>query len=73
MNDQIFKYILSIVLGICGWLITMSYNRLNGNIERLNLDLVDMKIQITDIRNQMMDEAKIKEIVETELLRHGIK
>ena len=72
-NEKIFKYVFSIILAICGWLITNSYNSLNGNVQKLNMDLIQVKMQLVELNSKIIDEQRVKEIVKDELLKHGIK
>lgn len=65
--------LLASYLLLYGFLLTQGYARINENLTVLNKEIVDLKIQVTSIQNQLLDEARIKEIVETELLKHGIK
>lgn len=72
-NENIFKYVFSIILAICGFLITQSYNSLNENLYKLNMDLVQVKMQLVELNTKIIDEQRVKEMIKDELLKHGIK
>ena len=71
--EKLLKYVLGIVLAICGFLITSSYNKVSNNLAELNRDIVSMKLQLVELNSSIIDEERVKDIVETELLKHGIK
>lgn len=68
--EKILKYVLGIVMAICGFLISKSYDRLNENVMMMNRDIVSLRVQITEIQNKLVDDDHIKEIVQLEILKY---
>lgn len=72
--EKLLKYVLGLVLSICGWLVIQSYNRVSLNIIEMNKDIISMKLQLTEINAKMVDEDRVREIARetctTELLKH---
>ena len=62
-----------VVLSVCGYCIAASYNACATNIANLNKEMLAVKIELTKINAEMLTEDRVKDIVETELLKHGIK
>ena len=72
MINDFFKYVLGIVLAVCGWLITASYNRVNGNIQQLQTEVVQLKMQLVEISSKMIDEERVIKIVRDEFAKRGL-
>lgn len=57
------------MVALIGWLGSIQYSKLT-EIEK---SLIELKLEITKVQMTIMDEEAVRKIVETELLRHGIK
>ncbi len=71
-SDKVMRYIISILLAILGWIIQQSYTRTSEAMVELNKDVVDIKLKLTEISTKIVDEVKVREIVNQELERHGL-
>ncbi len=69
MEKKVFTIVLGILVALLGWFGSMQYAKLS-EIEK---SLIELKLEVTKVQMTIMDEEAIRKIVETELLRHGIK
>lgn len=73
MMEKVMKYILGIVLAICGFLLANTYNRSVQTLACMSKELSDIKLEIIEIKAHMLDETRVRELIETELLKHNIR
>ena len=69
-SERLLKYVLGILLTVCGFLIAQSYMAVSKNLTDMNKELVSMKIQITEIQAKLIDEERVREIVGQEILKY---
>ena len=72
MKEEIAKYICTTLLGIIGFFIVKSYNNVALQLAKLQDDVVGLKIALIEIQKSTLDEARVKEIVDLELIKHGL-
>lgn len=62
-------WVLGLLMAILGWVWTTQYSKLSA----IQQQLVMIQIDITRLQSEMMNEARVREIVEHELLKHNVK
>lgn len=68
-NNKAMTLFVTILLGMLGWIWTATYSRLTS----MEKELVSIKLSLVEMQSQIVDEQRVREIVEHELLKHGIK
>lgn len=63
------QWVLSILLGIIGWLMIMTYGSISQKLTDIQAELMSLKIQVTQIQASEMTEARVREICEMEILK----
>lgn len=69
MEKKILTVVVSILIGLLGWLGTIQWQKLT-EIEK---SIIELKIQVVSIQKEIMTEERVKEIVEHELLKNHVK
>ena len=72
MKEEIAKYVFTTLVGIIGFFIVKSYNNVALQLAKLQEDVVGLKIALIEIQKSTLDEARVKEIVDLELIKHGL-
>lgn len=63
------QWVLSILLGIIGWLMIMTYGSISQKLTDIQAELMSLKIQVTQIQASEMTEDRVREICEMEILK----
>ncbi len=63
------QWVLSILLGIIGWLMIITYGSISQKLTDIQAELMSLKIQVTQIQASEMTEARVREICEMEILK----
>lgn len=66
---EIIRYGFDILIAILGFLLVSSYNRTNESLAKINSDLIQLRIDVAELNAKMLTEDRVKEIVETEILK----
>ena len=69
MEKKILTAVVSILIGLLGWLGTIQYNKMS----EISRDLIALRLEIVQLQNDVLTKETVKEMIETELLKHGIK
>lgn len=69
MEKKILTVVVSILIGLLGWLGTIQYNKLT-EIEK---SLLELKIEVVKMQTTMIDRDMVVQIVRDELEKRGIK
>lgn len=69
MNNKGFYTAIGILVSLLGWLGSVQYAKLS-EIEK---GLIELKLEMAKVQMSIIDENAVVKIVETELLKHGIK
>jgi len=69
MEKKVLTAVVSILIGLLGWLGTIQYNKM----AEISRDLIALRLEIVQLQKDVLTKEAVKEIVETELLKHGIK
>jgi len=69
MNNKLVTIFASVFLAVLGWVWSATYTRLTS----MEKELVSIKLSLVEMQSQIVDEQRVREIVEHELLKHGIK
>lgn len=67
--NKLTYWILGLLIAVLGWIWTVSFTKLCA----IETQLVQLQIDITQLKADMMDEERVREIVEHELLKRGVK
>ena len=68
MTNKAFYSLLSILIGLVGWVWITFY----GKLIEIEKTMVEVKISLTQVQSEMMDEDKVRAIVEHELFKRGL-
>ena len=73
LNNSV-PYLINLLLGIIGFFLVASHNRmtttlsqLNKDILCMNKDIVSLKLEITELNMKMMTDERVKELIKLEL------
>ena len=66
---DIIRYGFDILIAILGFLLVSSYNRTNEALAKINADIIQLRIDVAEMNAKMLTEERVKEIVETEILK----
>lgn len=69
MQNKALYTVIGILVALLGWLGSVQFQKLT-EIEK---SLIELKLEVTKVQMSIMDEEAVKKVVETELLRRGIK
>lgn len=69
MQNKALYTVIGILVALLGWLGSVQFQKLT-EIEK---SLIELKLEVTKVQMSIMDEEAVKKVVETELLRHGIR
>lgn len=69
MNNKGFYTAIGILVALLGWFGSAQYAKLS-EIEK---SLIELKLEMTKVQMSIIDENAVVKIVETQLLKHGIK
>jgi len=73
MKEEVAKYIFTTLVGIIGFFIVKSYNTVSLQLAKLNEDMLNVKLTLVEMQKSMITEEKVREIIELEMMKHGIK
>jgi hypothetical protein len=73
MKEDLLKYAFNILISIIGFFMVYYFTKTNTTLASISSDLINVRIDLSEIRATMMTEDRVKEIIDTELLKHGIK
>jgi len=65
--NNILSYIINLLLGIIGFFLIMSFNNTNRQLVEINKDIIGLRLEITELKAQMMDDDRVREILKLEL------
>ena len=68
MQTKVIWTTIGILVTLLGWLGSIQVQKLT-DIEK---SLIELKLEVTKVQMSMIDESKVKEIVDHELLRRGL-
>lgn len=71
MKDDYVKYAFRLAITVIGFFIVKSYNTVSYQLNKLNEDMINVKISLVEMQKSIMTEDKVKELIELELLKHG--
>ena len=69
--SQIIMAIFSVLMSIISFLISRNYTEMKATLTKMSNDIMQTKIELTELRASMMNDTRVKEIVELELIRHN--
>lgn len=68
--SQIIMAIFSVLMSIISYLISRNYTEMKATLTKMSNDIMQTKIELTELKASMMNDTRVKEIVELELIRH---
>lgn len=69
MEKKILTVVVSILIGLLGWIGTIQFNKMS----EISKDLIALRLEIVQLQKDILTKEDVKEMIETELLKHGIK
>jgi hypothetical protein len=72
-SENITLYIFNLLIGIIGFFLVTSFNRLNTEILRMTKEITSLKLEITELNAKIVTEEKVTSIVDYQLMKHGIQ
>lgn len=67
MTNEIVKYIFGILLTCIGFLIASAYNRTNLSLVQLSADIIQLRIDVSEINAKMLTDDRVREICRDEI------
>lgn len=67
--NSIISYIINLLLGIIGFFLVMSFNNTNRQLVEINKDIISLRLEITELKSQMMTDDRVREIFHLEMGR----
>lgn len=69
MQNKILIGLATVFLSVLGWVWTATY----AQLQEISTGLTKVRLDLVQIQTQMMTEERVKDIIEHELLKRGIK
>ena len=69
MEKKILTVVVSILIGLLGWLGSLQATRM----AEISKDLVALRLEIVQLQKDILTKEDVKEMIQTELLKHNIK
>ena len=69
MEKKVLTTILGILIAVLGWIWTTTYLKLVS----MEKELVSIKISLVEVQKDILGKDDVKELIELELAKHGIK
>lgn len=73
MKESWLKYIINILIAACGFFIVAQIQGTNTRLSQINSDILELKIDVSQLRSSIISEDRIIDLIEVQLLKHGIK
>ena len=64
---NISQWLISILLGIIGWLLIMTWGSLSTKLTELQHQVFELQIQVTQLQSSQMTDARVNELIELRL------
>lgn len=68
MNKVILSTLAGILIAVLSWCFTTFYSKL----VKIEEKLVTIELELAKVNSAMLDEDKVRELIEIELLRRGL-
>lgn len=69
--ENIMRTFLSCVLAVIGWMIAHSWSRAETAIANLQLEVIELKLQVTKLEGKIITEERVKEIHHLEMKKQN--
>ena len=69
MEKRILTVCVTILIGLLGWLGSLQYQKLS----EISRDLIALKLEVVQLQKDILSKDDIREMIENELIKHGIK
>lgn len=69
MEKRILTVVVTILIGLLGWLGSLQYQKLS----EISRDLIALKLEVVQLQKDILSKEDVKEMIENELIKHGIK
>lgn len=69
MEKRILTVVVTILIGLLGWLGSLQYQKLS----EISRDLIALKLEVVQLQKDILTKDDVKEMISTELLKHNIK
>lgn len=73
MPDYIVKIFLNSILAVIGFLLVFEFTKINGNIVDVQKELSSLKLEIVQIRSNLLTEDKVRTICKEEIFKFSNK
>ncbi len=67
MSSELAKYIFGILLSVIGFFLVNSYNRTTEALTKINADIIQLRIDVSELNARILTPERVKEIVQLEL------
>jgi hypothetical protein len=67
--NNIISYIINLLLAIIGFFLVTSFNNTNKQLLEINKDIISLRLEITELKSQMMTDDRVREIFHLEMGR----
>ena len=65
------QWLNSILLGIVSWLFVTTWGNISKQLYSIQANVLELQIQVAQLQATQLTEAKVREICETEILKHS--
>ena len=69
MEKRLLTVVVTILIGLLGWLGSLQYQKLS----EISRDLIALKLEVVQLQKDILTKDDVKEMISTELIKHGIK
>lgn len=67
MSSELAKYVFGILLSVIGFFLVNSYNRTTEALTKINADIIQLRIDVSELNARILTPERVKEIVQLEL------
>lgn len=69
MSSELAKYIFGILMTIIGFMIANAYNRTNESLVKLSTDIIQLRIDVSEINAKMLTEERVNQLIDLKLAK----
>lgn len=69
MSSELIKYIFGILMTVIGFMITNAYNRTNESLVKLNTDIIQLRIDVSEINAKMLTDERVNQLIDLKLAK----
>lgn len=66
-------YIFNVLVSIIGFFLVFYFTKTNAELSKIGADIVNMRIELSELKASIMSEERVREIVQQEIIKYHKK